>query len=369
MVTYEEKFVDHRGLFYILPFSVHGIYNDSIGMDLQYQLLNYKLCNETEWVKTFHNYKIDVPLNNLFCIDEDEIQFGGSWNKEYIQYIEVNLYLCRDGVSFNASDPRCTKMEELLKYGATSWVFEFYYPVVQYQPTDLENPLTLVYRSYFYRISSYSTKVERLYLQEHILSDDNSLIFTEYNNVSCWGTNIYYGDNYYNNFNLLGTNNSSRIFSLDIYMDKGYILYTRTYKKIFLLFSNMFPLFKLALYFINKFTQHIKMSVTKRGLAGLVFENKVRSRISLINLNESKGSHNSINQIIISRIKNRNKELIKNDNNKNSKNNAMKGNNFLDELKHNYKSLKFKKIENDKSLKINNSLNKSNQSLKSDMTL
>jgi hypothetical protein len=108
------------------------------------------------------------------------------------------------------------------------------------------------------------------------------------------------------------------------------------------------------------------MSVTKRELAGLVFENKVRSRMSLINLNESKGSYNSINQIIISRIKNRNKELIKNDNNKNSKNNFMKGNNFLDELKHNYKNLKFKKIENDKSLKINNSLNKSNQSLKSD---
>ena len=366
MVTYEEKFVDHRGLFYILPFSVQGIYNDNIGMDLQYQLLNYKLCNETELVKTFHNYKIDVPLNNLFCIDEDDLQFGGSWNKEYIKYIEVNLYLCKDGVSFNASDPRCTKLEELLKYGATNWVFEFYYPVVHYQPTDLENPLTLVYRSYFYRINTYATKVERLYLQEHILSDDNGLIFTEYKNISCWGTNIYYGDNYYNNFNQLGTKSSSRIFSLDIYMDKGYILYTRTYKKIFLLFSNMFPLFKLALYFIKKLTQHIKMSATKRGLAGLVFENKDKSRISLINLNKLKGSHKIINQIIISRIKNNNKELIKNDNNKHNINNAMKGNNFLDELKHNYKNFKFKKIENDKSLKINNSLNKSNQSLKSD---
>ena len=367
MVTYEEKFVDHRGLFYILPFSVQGIYNDNIGMDLQYQLLNYKLCNETELVKTFHNYKIDVPLNNLFCIDEDDLQFGGSWNKDYIKYIEVNLYLCRDGVSFNSSDPRCTKMEELIKYGATSWVFEFYYPVVQYQPTDLENPLTLVYRSYFYRISTYATKVERLYLQEHILADDNSLIFTEYKNISCWGTNIYYGDNYYNNFNLLGTNNSSRIFSLDIYMDKGYIFYTRTYKKIFLIFSNMFPLFKLALFFINKFTQHIKMSVTKGRLAGLVFENTVRSRISLINLKESKENYKAINQIIISRIKNsNNKELIKNDNKKNCKNNAMKVNNLLDEIKHKSKKFEFKNIENNKSININNSLNKSNQSLKSD---
>lgn len=369
MATFEEKFVDHRGLFYILPYSVQGIYNENIGMDLKYQLLNYKLCNETEMIKTFDNYKIDVPINNLFCIDKDDIPFGGSWNMEYIKYIELNLYLCKDGVSFNSSDPRCTKIEELLKYGATNWVFEFYYPVVQYQPTDFKNPLTLVYRNYFYRISTYATKVERLYLQEHILSDDNSLIFTEYKNLSCWGTSIYYGDNYYNNFNLIGTNNSSRIFSLDIYMDKGYILYTRTYKKIFLLFSNMFPLFRLVLYFINKFTQHIKISATKRRLAGLIFENKVRERMTIINLKDSKESYKAINQIIISRIKNSKKELISNANNKNNINNAMKENNLSGELKNNYKIFKFKNIGNDKSLNRNNSMNKSNLPLRSDNTI
>jgi len=364
MVTYEEKFVDHRELFNIMPYSVQGIYNDLNGMDLKYQLLNYKLCNETELVKTFHNYKIDVPLNNLFCIDEDDIPFGGSWNMDYIKYIELNLYLCKEGVSFNASDPRCTKMEDLLKYGATNWVFEFYYPVVQYQPTNLKNPLTLVYRNYFYRISTYANKVERLYLQEHILSDDNSLIFTKYNNISCWGTNIYYGDNYYNNFNPTGFNNSSRIFSLDIYMDKGYIYYTRTYKKIFLIFSNMFPLFKLALFFISKFTKHIKMSSTKSRLVGLVFENKSISGKPIINLKESKDNSKKTNQIIISRIKDSKRGLNKNDNKKINKNNAKKGNNLLDEIKQNNKD--FKSIENFKLLNHNNSLNKSNMSLKSD---
>ena len=353
MTTYEEKFVDHRGLFYLMAYSVQGVYNEHIGMDLKYQLLKYKFCNETELVKTFHNYKIDVPLSKLFCIDEDDIPFGGSWNMDYIKYIELNLYLCKDGISFNASDSRCTKMEELLKYGATNWVFEFYYPVVQYQPTNLENPLTLVYRNYFYRISTYANKVERLYLQEHILSDDNSLIFTKYNNVSCWGTSIYYGDNYYNNFNPNGTSNSSRIFSLNIYMDKGYILYTRTYPKIFLLFSNMFPLFKLILYFISKFTQHIKMAGTKRRLAGLVFEKKENSGKPIINLKESSENYKKTSQIIISRIINRKKELIKIDNKKINKNNANKEKNFLEELK---KNKELKGIENFKLLNHNNSL-------------
>ena len=110
------------------------------------------------------------------------------------------------------------------------------------------------------------------------------------------------------------------------------------------------------------------MSVTKGKLAGLVFENTVRSRV-LINLKESKESYKAINQIIISRIKNNNKKLIKDDNKKNFKNNAMKVNNLLDELKHKSKNFESKNIENNKSLNINNSLNKSNQFLKSDNAL
>ena len=64
------------------------------------------------------------------------------------------------------------------------------------------------------------------------------------------------------------------IYTMEIYMDYGLVYYTRTYNKLFLIISNVFPLFKLALYFIKRFTQHIKMSYTKRNLAGLIFEKK-----------------------------------------------------------------------------------------------
>ena len=36
----------------------------------------------------------------------------------------------------------------------------------------------------------------------------------------------------------------------------------------------MFPIFKLLLFFFKKFTQFIKMSIIKRKLAGVLFENK-----------------------------------------------------------------------------------------------
>ena len=45
--------------------------------------------------------------------------------------------------------------------------------------------------------------------------------------------------------------------------------------------ANVFPLFKTALYIITKFTQHVKMSFIKRKLAGLIFENKEKSKNTL----------------------------------------------------------------------------------------
>ena len=76
--------------------------------------------------------KIDIKLNELFCIDKEDIPFGGSWNGDYINYIEINLYLCKDGIDFNSSDPRCSNMKDLLKNRNSSLIFEFFYPIVQF---------------------------------------------------------------------------------------------------------------------------------------------------------------------------------------------------------------------------------------------
>ena len=68
------------------------------GMNFNYHLLNYKLCNETSMSNKSKNYKIDIKLNQLFCIDKDDIPFGGSWADNYINYMQINIYLCKDGI-------------------------------------------------------------------------------------------------------------------------------------------------------------------------------------------------------------------------------------------------------------------------------
>jgi hypothetical protein len=139
--------------------------------------------------------------------------------------------------------------------------------------------LEVIYKSYFYRLSSKTHKVERLYIQEHILSDDKSLLTKEYRNSSCWGMSTIYGDDYYfsENIDPIVKSTSSRVYSLAIYMDIGLVYYTREYKKLFMIISNVFPLFRFVLYFIKNFTVHVKMSLTKRNLIELIFENKVKS--------------------------------------------------------------------------------------------
>jgi len=281
LTTYEEKFIDHRGILYILPYYIEGKLNNITGMKFNYRLLRYKLCNETSMVNKTDNFIIDVPLNELFCIDEDDISFGGSFNGEFFNYVEINLHLYKDGINFNSSESKWTEVRDLFKYKNSSWFFEFFYPVVQFQPTNLESPLTVLYKSHLYRLESYTHKVNKLFLQEHILSDNNHLIINKNLNSSNWGMSTLYGDNYFspkenesiNNISNIN-NKSSCIYSLGIYIDFGIIYYTREYKKLLLIISNIFPLFRFVLYFFKCFTQHVKMSIIKSRLVGLIFENR-----------------------------------------------------------------------------------------------
>ena len=221
-------------------------------------------------------YRIDVPLNELFCIENDDIPWGGSWYSDILYFIEINLFLCEEGINFNSSDPRCTKMNDLLEKRNNSLIFEFYFPVVQFQPANYDVPMTVIYRSYYYRLSRYTNKVERIYIQENILSDDKSIFGSNSYNSSYWGVdNILYGDTYFMSYEIdpLVKNSSSRLYSLLIYMDQGYIYYTRNYKKIFPIFSDIFPLLNFLYLIFKRITTRIKMSYAKKYATEFLFEN------------------------------------------------------------------------------------------------
>ena len=90
LVNYENTFIRHPGILYIVPYLIEGhFYNNQ--MNLIYHTLNYTLCNETEMANRPENYKINIPLDQLYCIEQDDVLFGGFWNSEFMYYIEINL--------------------------------------------------------------------------------------------------------------------------------------------------------------------------------------------------------------------------------------------------------------------------------------
>ena len=340
LITYEEKFINHKGILYPMVTLIEGELDSNIGMNLKYHNLKYSLCNETSMVNITGFYHIDTPLNELYCIQQDDIPFGGSWLADKIFYLEVNLFLCEDGIKFNASDKRCTILEDIVKFTNTTWLFEFYYPIVQFQPTNQEVPMMVIYKNYYYRLSSHTYKLERLYVQENILSDSNGLFSSSSINTSFWGISTIYGDTYFwsEEQDPLVKSNSSVLFSLDIYMDQGHIYYTRSYRKIFETLSNVFPLLNILLIIFEKFTIWVKSSFARQSIVEIVFESsknfKAKNRM-LFNIDKTMPRNKPRNTIFI---------------NKRPK--------FDDDLRLSKERLRLNKLNNIHSMKENYSANK-----------
>ena len=340
LITYEEKFINHKGILYPMVTLIEGELDSNIGMNLKYHNLKYSLCNETSMVNITGFYHIDTPLNELYCIQQDDIPFGGSWLADKIFYLEVNLFLCEDGIKFNASDKRCTILEDIVKFTNTTWLFEFYYPIVQFQPTNQEVPMMVIYKNYYYRLSSHTYKLERLYVQENILSDSNGLLSSSSINTSFWGISTIYGDTYFwsEEQDPLVKSNSSVLFSLDIYMDQGHIYYSRSYRKIFETLSNVFPLLNILLIIFEKFTIWVKSSFARQSIVEIVFESsknfKTKNRM-LFNIDKTMPRNKPRNTIFI---------------NKRPK--------FDDDLKLSKERIRLNKLNNIHSMKENYSANK-----------
>ena len=80
-------------------------------------------------------------------------------------------------------------MKKLLKQQEkinNSFTIDLFYPVVNYQPMVKENPLFVMYNNYYYHLSRYSNKIDRLYLQKYQLTDDKGFITKNEKITSYW---------------------------------------------------------------------------------------------------------------------------------------------------------------------------------------
>ena len=272
------EFINHTGILYPIIYYFYGTKNKNTkNFNLTKKILNYKLCNETSMIYENNIYQITVPLNELYCIDMEDLEIGGSWITEFMNYIKFDLYYCEDGINYNETNSKCSSFSKIINFigDNNSLEMELYYPVVQFQSTNKTFPVIVIYRNHFYHISKYVNKIKRIFLQENVLTDDSGWILKKEFNSSYWGLSSITGDTYYNGNekDLMNEGSNSRAFSFNIYLEPGIIHYKRNYKKLHTIISDFFPIAYIIFIIMKKISKIFKNVESNKKMIELLFEN------------------------------------------------------------------------------------------------
>ena len=275
IIDFKKKFIDYKNVLYPTIYIKTGE-KDNIENRFTFktQKINYTLCNETDFANRGKNHFIDVALDELYCIEFDNIELGGGWNANFLNYLQLDISICKDGIEYDKNNIDCTNFENLKEYyfQNDTWAFEYFYPIVEYQPTNYENPIIVIYKNHLYNFSSHLNKDERMYVQEYVLNDDKGLVFNDDKNSSFWGYFSSDFDILYSNGDLLNEKHSSKLYSLSIFIDSGKILYTRRFNKIYTVIANVFPLFNFVFFIFDPISYMIKTIMTEKYLSELFFQ-------------------------------------------------------------------------------------------------
>ena len=270
--------VNHTNLLYPIINYYSRTKNDKTReFDLTTKILDYKLCSETSMVNESDIYQITVPLNELYCINMEDLEMGGSWINEYFYYITFDLFYCQDGIDYDENNEKCSSFNKIMNFIGenNSLEFDIYYPIVQFQPTNKTFPVIVIYRQHFYPLSKYVYKIDKLYLQENVLTDDSGWLFKREKNNSYWGLDSIHDDTYFNGKerDLMNEWSSSRAYSFDIYLEPGIIQYKRKYKKLYIIFSDFFPFAYIIFIIMKNISKFFKKVESNKKMIELLFEN------------------------------------------------------------------------------------------------
>ena len=275
---YSNHFVNHTNLFYPFIYNYYSIRKTlGTGFEIKVKKLNYTLCNQTSFFNKSEIYYIDSSLDQLYCIEMDDIDIGGDWTSNFVSFIEFDLYLCKEGIDYDLNNSECTRYENISHYLGqnNSLMMSLYYPIVQFKANETINPMTVIYRERMYHISRYTNKIDRMYLQKYILKDDLGWFSKDYNETSYWGLNSFEGDSYATGKerDLMNEGSTSRVYSFNIYIEPTVITYYRSYKKIYLIFSESIPLIYIVSFIFNVIATFCKFHTINKKFSEFIFVN------------------------------------------------------------------------------------------------
>ena len=277
IIDYDERFINHKGIIYPKIYYFTRTLNKSNGeIDTNYTLLNYKLCNETNMKNLGKEFLLDINLSELYCIDMEDLNMGGNWNTDFLNYIRFDLYLCENGSDYNEASGKCTSFNEIeKKFGKdNSLFFELLYPMVQFQPTEEGTPLIILYQAYYYLFTKYTNKLDTIYLREYILEDEKGWIFNTAKKKHYWGTYSLEGDNFVrsDDKDYVHKGSTSRLYSIKIYLNLGITYYTRKYKKLWEILSEVYPIVKVITALLSFLAESMNEIHSSKKLHDLIMD-------------------------------------------------------------------------------------------------
>ena len=245
-------------------------YRENKNEELKSKEISYKFCNETSMINESDNVLIDSSLDNLFCIDMDDLYMGGSFSTNYLYYIEFGLYICRNGMIYNETNSNCISFNRLKDYNNHLQII-FYFPTIHFQECELESPVKIKYHKNYSILSTNILKIDKLFLHKIVLYDILGMFSHKEKKYSFWGISSINRDIYYLENMKNGT--TSKIYSFEIFIESNSIIYTRSYKDLFVILAQSLPLMALVYNLLKLIAKLFKSSSINRKMTELLFEN------------------------------------------------------------------------------------------------
>jgi hypothetical protein len=188
-------------------------------------------CNET--FAKVPEFTENFPVNNYYCMDwsQDNYTLGGNWDGHYLNTFDITIYFCKDGQNFSP-ESNCTDIN-IVKDSFNQFIyFDILYPEYYFVPEDLDNPLRISYKTYYYLLSLNIQKIDRLFFKEVFLYDDQGWIVTEHEESKILGAADLKSDfNYFDSSQYGVDGNPSIFYSIEFYTQKNYDKIYRSYMK------------------------------------------------------------------------------------------------------------------------------------------
>jgi hypothetical protein len=229
--SYSSKTINHTGIVY--PKIIHYSYDNVKNELIQKSFLNYTKCSDQKvFNKEFaKSYNPDI----WYCIDWPKdlyLKFGGYWDNDFINYFEISLLSCPEK---DFSKGGCTSMQKLKDVfeSQESFYFDMVYPEYNFVPNDIENPLIIEYKNYYYPLNFNLRKKNRMFMKKVLLNDDLGRMFEDFKPKQLYSYHELLTDYFYFRDEDYGDpKQDSTIYTMFLYFRKPFDSYNRSFMKI-----------------------------------------------------------------------------------------------------------------------------------------